>query len=129
MAVNLILLACDEHHDLRRWAGLEWGRISISAGSGAWVRPANPDRVAARPRGDDAGARDLLDVALVGTAAAAEDRQLRKPCDQRGVLRSQGHGVAGVELGRSVELGVALARGVCADPAQPREPRPAVGED
>jgi hypothetical protein len=46
------------------------------------VRSAYPDRIAARPRGHDAGARDLFDVALVGPAAAAEDRELRKPCDQ-----------------------------------------------
>src|SRR6478736_9973976 len=132
MALKLILLGRYAHHDRRRWTGLEWGRISICCrvrcvgGSYARVGRRRPDRVAPRPRGHDAGARDLLDVALVGPAAAPENRQLRKPGDQRGVLGAEGHGVAGVELGRHVELGMALARGVCADPAQATEPRPTV---
>src|SRR5215475_6878457 len=116
--------------DRQGWNGGEYPSLCAGPGwSDARLSRRCPDRVATRPRGDDAGARDLLDVALVGAAAAAEDRQLRKSGDERGVLRAERPGVARVQLGGRVELGMALLRRVGADPPQPTEPRAALVED
>ena len=70
----------------------------------------------------DAGAGDRLDVAVVGAAAAAEHVDLRVLLQQLAVFPAELDRIAGVELGRRVELRVAAPRGVGAEAADALDP-------
>src|SRR5690625_2859157 len=61
-----------------------------------------------------AGEADLLDVAMVGAAAAAQDVELRQPAAQIKVLLAQLQRIAGIEIRRGVELRMAPPGGVAA---------------
>ena len=71
----------------------------------------------------EAGRGDGVDVVMVGAAAAAEHAQVRVTVTQLPVLVGQVAGVAAVQLGGGVELGVAQRRGVGPDATDPRRPR------
>jgi len=59
---------------------------------------------------------------MIGAAAAAHDRKLRQQLAQRAVLRAELAGIAGIELGRFVELRMALGRSIGAQTANPLAP-------
>ena len=52
---------------------------------------------------------DALDVTMVGAAAASDDGDMRMALQQLAVLRTKLGRIAGIELGRVVELRVAAA--------------------
>ena len=56
---------------------------------------------------------------VIGAAAPAQDRELRKLGPELGIAAAQIGRIALVELGGLVELGVALGGGVCAQAADP----------
>ena len=64
----------------------------------------------------------LRDVADVGAAATAEDREVRQRAAQRDVARREVGGIAVVEILGLVELGVAEHGGVRAQTADPLAP-------
>src|SRR6185295_19201043 len=70
-----------------------------------------------------AGEANLLDVAMVGAAAAAQYGKARKLAPQAGIKPSQLGRIAGVEVFRLVEFGMAARRRIGADAAQPPGPR------
>jgi hypothetical protein len=55
---------------------------------------------------------------VVCAAAAAEHVDARKAVEQFGIERAELFGIAGVEFGRIVELGMTHARGIGPQPAQ-----------
>src|SRR5688572_30672398 len=65
----------------------------------------------------DAGETDLLDVAVVGAAAAAQHSESRKLAAQRLVTAAEIDRVADVEIGRGIELGMTAHRRIGAKPA------------
>ncbi len=73
-------------------------------------------------RGGEAGFADLLDVAVVGPAAAAEDVESGECPAQFQVLVAELDRVALVQRLALVKLGVALGRGVGPDAADPAPP-------
>lgn len=70
-------------------------------------RADHPVRSSAEER--PTGGRDLLDVSMVGSTAAAHDVELSQPALQLGVLAPELDGVTGVQRYRFVQLGVAHA--------------------
>jgi hypothetical protein len=54
-----------------------------------------------------AGKRDLLDVPVISAAAAAQHRQKWKPVEELRVLCRELLRIAGIEIRRRIELGVA----------------------
>lgn len=65
---------------------------------------------------------DGLHVPVVGAAATAEDVEVAVHAAEVSVLVSKLVGVAIVELGRLIELGMALCRCVCSQPPDPACP-------
>src|SRR5262245_33594317 len=69
-----------------------------------------------------AGERDLLDMPVVGAAAAAEHAEMPELPAQRAIAPAKIGRIAGVEIGRGIELGVAARRCVRTQAAQARGP-------
>ena len=70
----------------------------------------------------DARQANLLDVTMVGPAAAAEHVEMTESVTQRPVLRTELGRIARVQILGLVELGVTALRGVGTDPAQALHP-------
>jgi hypothetical protein len=116
--MTVVVMATANHYLVDALAGAACARL------GYWLAgrfPAERDR-SSGPRQRVGGRPEM---AYVGAAAAAEDREVRNGAVQLGVLRRKLFRVAGVQRLRLVQLGVGLARGVRPYPAQPVGPRSA----
>jgi hypothetical protein len=69
-----------------------------------------------------AGERNLPDMTMIGAAASAKHSGVGQQATKLGVFAAKLHGVAVIEIGGLVELGMAAPRGVGADPADALDP-------
>lgn len=60
-----------------------------------------------------------LHMTMVGATAATENRQPRQFLAEGRILQPKLIGIAGIECGGCIELGVTAARGIGAQPPQP----------
>jgi hypothetical protein len=114
--MTVVVMATANHYLLDALAG------AACACLGFWLAdrfPAERDR-SSGPR-ERVGYRP--EMAKVGAAAAAEDREVRNGVAQLGVPRTKLFRVAGVQRLRLVQLGVGQSGGVGSDAAQPLGPR------
>src|SRR5262245_11467965 len=94
-----------------------------AASSSRRTRPPRRDRLQTCSDGwQTAGRADRLEMAVVGAATATQDAHVRMPRQQRAVLARKLAGVACVEIGGLVELGVASPRSVGAQAANALDP-------
>jgi hypothetical protein len=114
--MTVVVMATANHYLIDALAG------AACACLGDWLAgrfPAERDRSS----GPKQPVGDRPEMAYVGAAATAEDREVRNGAAQLGVLRAKLFRVAGVQRLRLVQLGVGLARGVGPYAAQPMGPR------